>query len=145
MVTAQLEVWNQIKQQMHMRRAEYQSLEPYPYPLSSLMNPTPFPGFVWGCSPAIGSMKWGTWIMSSTDGKSQTRLVWEVLRSSLWQIALCNQARNSPCCIVISHPCVLLHLNFTMFIPANLANTASRANHLDNRWCYSICTHIHPM
>lgn len=46
MVTAQLEVWSQIKQQMHMRRAEYQSLEPYPFPLSSLMNPTPFPGFV---------------------------------------------------------------------------------------------------
>lgn len=84
MVTAQLEFWSQIKQQMHMRRAEYQSLEPYPYPLSSLMNPTPFPGSVWGCSPAMGSMKWGTWAALMGN----IRQGW--IRSSLRQTDLCD-------------------------------------------------------
>ncbi len=54
--------------------------------------------------------------MSSTDGTSQTRLIMVLPAAD----RLCNQARNSPCCIVISKPCVLLNLKCIILILANL-------------------------
>lgn len=132
MVTAQLEVWSQIKEHMHMRRAEYQSLEPYPYPLSSLMNPTSFPGFVWGCSPDMGSMKWGTWAVLMGN----LRQGW--IRSSLRQTVVCNQERNFPCYTFTSQTlCFASFECFTMFIIANFT-------WLDIWPCSSICDHVHP-